>query len=517
MLPFKGARGSDITQVLELYLSKKTSFIAGTSSYYAQIADPLTLLNDQRAELVFSGYSKKIGGHFFVKLFSTKQQQTTLIWSEIFNISSSNQYILNRLTKGLEKFNSDNESIVTPDWPTTQRYLKAIDNFTKDRTEKNVNHTLLELQAVVRLYPQFSPGHASLCAMLIEQSILTHEKEHLREAAIHCKNALDLDASSTVSLLANSNLARKTGGKEQALAYVNQVLVLDPASTTAMYLKAKLLAEKYMKVATPALFSQVEALLNQAIKLSPNNWKYPFTLANYYYAKGDSTKAIIEATKAVSIFPSFQTYNNLATIHFCAGNLSHAKDFYNNALTHQPDNLTIKGNLATLFYYLEEYQQAITMFEAQIPKLVQKGSDHLPQHWGNIGDAYRLLGNNTHAIAAYKKSLQLLDQDIVKGSITHRQKTYRLATHVILSHIDPQIKNPDLTESLKNKALLLQNTSDTESLFQLALSWVFLGEMDKAHQLRLKLASHCPGFVASPDFKQLNHWLAQQALVPSAP
>ena len=218
-------------------------------------------------------------------------------------------------------------------------------------------------------------------------------------------------------------------------------------------------------------------------------------------------EAIDWSERAAKLRPEYQTFNNLGTLQFCKGDLSAAKQHYQAALSYQPADDIVLGNIATLHYYLEEYPQAIDIFEQRIQVLEQQGSDQQYNIWMNLGNAYRHNGQMQAAVQTYHKALQAIEHAIAKGEANHLQRAIRVAIYLDLVLLQPEFVSVQLQDSLRQEAQALDAAAEPASLHMMALIWMYLGDMEKAAALKQRLAGNCPGFVASPDFAPLERHL----------
>jgi tetratricopeptide (TPR) repeat protein/TolB-like protein len=187
----------------------------------------------------------------------------------------------------------------------------------------------------------------------------------------------------------------------------------------------------------------VEAIdqIKQAIQLLPNSDDGYLRLGKAYSAAGNSTDAINAFKKAVAINPYYwMNYNRLGVAYTAAGDYEGAVEAFRKVVEIEPDNgygygnlgntLLFMGrfrdavaplekalrisptaarysNLATAYYYLQQYDLSIELFE----KAVQSA----PNSWmyvGNLGDAYRLAGKRDIAVGIYDKAINLGKKDL---------------------------------------------------------------------------------------------------------
>lgn len=506
VLPFQGDESNRLTPLLEQALAHYSSTLPGSAARFAS-TNPLQVLADKHADLVFTGESRLIGRHMAIRVLLYQRNGMQQIWAGTLAASSSDTVVLNQFTTVIAQARQNLASLANPDWALTLRYTDSLHYFELDRTEQNLLRLNNELSAIVRLDSTYTDANAALCSALIQQSILNGSTEPLQEAQHACDRAAALNPEAISVLQAQANLARKQGDTERATALLQQILSRDSDNVTAKFVLAEVLIQQYRKTGESSYITQAVTLLTQATTTEPGNWKLPYTLGRAYYFIGDVDTAIIWSDKAATLRPEFQTHNNLGTMYFCKGDLNAAKQHYLSALSYHPEHDIVLANIATLHYYLEEYQQAIAIFNQRIQSLEQQGSDQQYNIWMNLANAYRHTGAIEPALLAYQKALNYIEHIIAKGEANHLQRAIRVAIYLDIALLQPEQVSPQLRQSLREEALALDSAAEPTSLHMMALIWLYLGDMEKAAQLRQRLAGNCPGFVASPDFAPLNAYL----------
>ncbi|TPV58964.1 tetratricopeptide repeat protein [Aestuariibacter sp. GS-14] len=501
LLPVDGPLGNDITNELQNTLNSMSGWVYNGTPYSNTVL-PLDVLRQKNADVVLSGKTEQIGRHIILQIFATERMSTRLVWSDTLSSFASARYIQRRITFWLEMVQRQ-ETYTLPGWNVLEHYLTGIALLDGDRATETLLRAIVELESVVRLAPEFAKGQAALCAAIREYGQLTGNNEKLAEAEIPCQKALALAPEESEVKITNATLARKQGQIEQAQLIFEDVLVNDENSTDAMRGLAEVLMRSYLKSPEVSIYNRIENLLTQALEIEPANWKIPYTLARLYYFSGNQGAAIEQFTFASELYPSYQTFFNLGSVEFCVGELTLAREHYQLAQTFKPDEVSIMINIATLHQNLGEPEKALAIYESQMDKINQFGADTLYHVWGNIGDIYRQLELNDKAIDAYTKALHVLESELAKGEGNVQQKTQRISLYLTLAKLQSDLYSAEFVAQLKQQAEQYSNVADPVSLFQMTNVWLLLDELDKARNLRDKLAASCPGYVASPNFKAL--------------
>ncbi|REL28511.1 tetratricopeptide repeat protein [Thalassotalea euphylliae] len=503
VLPFEGPRGADISNMLHQVLNEASHWVSA-SSLYQSTASPLDLISQQQSDLVFSGKVKQIGRHILLQIFVSELETTRQVWAETFVKSASNQYLKQQIAAWFEAYMQQTSPPVFPSGAILLRYLNAKTYMQQDRSTHVLLKTLTELQSVARLAPDFAKGHADLCASLVEYSKLSGDQAKLTEAELHCQTAEKLAPDQVSTVTANAYLSRSKGELKQALQQIERALAIAPDHIDAIRAKAEMQMRVYLKSREPQLFTEIERELERAATIEQDNWKVPFTLARLYYFAGKQQLAVVQFKQANQLYPSYQTHSNLGTLEFCLGNLAAARTHYQQALNYSPNEQTLLSNIATLHHYLGDYEKALAIYQPQLTALKRDGADHLYQVWANIGDAHRMLGQTAESIAAYRQALLTLEQEIAKGEDTIQHQTARLALYLLHAELEPTAYSANFLATLEQQAHQYQQVGDPVSLFYMANTWRMLGDIAQAKRLRDQLGASCPGYVASPDLRQLD-------------
>ena len=503
VIPISGRRGQDITRNIEMLLAGPTDLFVGSSALHAGIQSPYELLERRGADLVISGELTEIGHHIAVRLFLSRDENMQQIWSGVFHRSTSDTFMKSQLKAGLSKLLLKKPLVSGSNWASLIRFLQGMENFEGERSEHVLLRAMADFQYVLNKVPDNVYGYAGMCMALIELHLETSNKSNLEEAERYCNEGLAIEPDSIYVQNALGNLARVKGEYHTANSYFSKALKTDPNSITALQKMAESQMRIFLESRDLGLFDSITKSLNHAAMLEPRNWKIPYTQGRAFYFKGDQLKAIEYFTKAAELSLNYQTLNNLGALEFCVGDLKNAKAHYQQALTLKPNHSVLLSNIAVLHFYLGEYQQALEIFEPQIEYISAQGGPGLYQLWSNVADIYRTQGKTEKALIAYRNAISELEREVSKGEANVMQKASRLAMYTLVAELSPKIKTSELLLSLKYQADALSDAADPVSLHQLALSWLYLGNKDKAIEYRNKLSNICPGYAASPDFKRL--------------
>ncbi len=486
------------TQMLEAAVASVSTFVPGSGFRYGAALSPPSIISDEKAELVVTGELLKIGKHVLLRLSLYDEEGMSHFWSGHFIASASSTYVRESISSAIDHADKGEATPATPDWENYKRYVDGLTLLEGERNEAVLLKLSDVLHRVIRQSPDFADAHGTLCNVLVQQHIFSGEKSYLAEAESECERARALNADSPTVLLASSALARKAGDANLAAQYLQQLFARDPDNTTALQLFAEVEVQRFRQSGEEQYIKSAEQALIKAIALEPEQWKLPFTLARVYFFTGQVEKAISWSQEAVQDWEGLETLTNLGTYQFCHGDLADARNTYQHALLVSPEHPVITSNLATLYYYLEQYDDALSVYQ----KLESEESNQteLFQYWVNLADTYYHLGQIDDARTLYLKSLDYLDAILTKGEASDMQKAVRISVYVRLMKIDKALASEALLDTLKKEALALEENKDMLTRFHLSLSWLYMGDKERAIRLKKSIEGSCPGFVASPDF-----------------
>jgi tetratricopeptide (TPR) repeat protein len=498
-IPFVGASSNKLSAQFETAIAQQSSYIAGSSNRFKNGPSPMEIISAGHAELVFSGESQQIGKLLAIRIFMHEGHSMQTIWTGYISNWVSDSYLTSKFAQVLDSLKYFRPASIVP-WDSVKQHLEALTYLENVRTEPHLLHMITELSAITRRIPGYANAHASLCNTLVERSLLTGNVALLDDASIACERALELDQDSIPGLMAQASLYRKKGKLQESEVILDRILELEENHVEGSILLAKISVQNFTLTGDRKHIQKAINTLKKADSIELGYWKIPFELGRVYYFNGDILTAIQYTEKAAKFFESSLITSNLGTLQFCAGELGAAKDSYELALTLDADMNGIESNLATVYYFLEDYKKALNIYQKQLESLRDRPIDKRFQIYITIADTHRRLGNVEEAINNYQIALDFLNQQIAKGQASSLQKASRIASYLHLIGLDKSYYSETLIDSIRSELTLLEGLPDPSTIFNVALSLDLLGQTEKAKVLKEKLAGICPGYVASPDF-----------------
>lgn len=166
-------------------------------------------------------------------------------------------------------------------------------------------------------------------------------------------------------------------------------------------------------------------LLKKALAQNPNDIAIQIDIANLYATNKKFLEATIYFRQLLSLTNGNEDIKQGLT--FCLAEIGNnyqlnrkyklAKDTFEEALTHDPNNSDYLFNYGNALFSLNQFDSAIDAYQGSINNnSIKPDADT----YNNLGNAYRRLGKNKDAIKFYKKALEINPELIhSKVELTH--------------------------------------------------------------------------------------------------
>ena len=187
--------------------------------------------------------------------------------------------------------------------------------------------------------------------------------------------------------------------------------------------------------------------LQQAIRVSPNEFELHYNLGNEYLALHQPEAAITSFNHCIGINPHYvQAYSNLGNAQTDTRQFDAAIASYKRAIELQPDFVLAHYNLGNLFKKQHRYQEAVQSY-CQALTLNPGFADAM----GNMGAALKELGRMDEAIACYRQALAL-KPDLIEAynNLGIAQNAQGQTEAAIISYHQALALNPDYAEAHNN-------------------------------------------------------------------
>ena len=265
---------------------------------------------------------------------------------------------------------------------------------------ENVANALQVLNRALQLDPNYGKAYAARGQAYWLDYQATRQAKWIEQASQDCNHAVSLGNAGADGHLCLGLVAAGTGKYQEAAQEYQRAVELDPAGNEG-YVG---LANAYSRLNR---LSDAENAYRQAISQDPNSsWAYQ-QLGNFYLQQAEYTKAVDGFQQAIRLAPENDAdYSNLGAAYLLQGNQAAAIDALHESIKLRPEAGAF-ANLGTAYYQSRRFAEASDNYQQAL-----KFNDHDSDLWGNLADAYHYSGQPARAIDAYRKQLQLLNQQL---------------------------------------------------------------------------------------------------------
>jgi len=272
---------------------------------------------------------------------------------------------------------------------------------------ETLNEAIGYFKQALDLDPDYPAAHAGLCGAYTTLYQTLEDAADIELAKQACARAIAVAPGLPVVINTVARLSLRTGNQDDAEKLYEHALEIDPQDAVAMTGLARIRRREQR-------FEEAEALMQKSIELQPGNWRAINTLGTMYFNMGRYADAATEYRKVVYLDPeNFVTLGNLASTSLMSGDYTGARDAYIEALSIE-DDATLTANLGITYYYLGDYDNAITTLEKAVDMAPQAAAN-----WLALADALHAAGRTEDAQESYKHAksaaegqLDVNDQDV---------------------------------------------------------------------------------------------------------
>jgi serine/threonine-protein kinase len=362
---------------------------------------------------------------------------------------------------------------------------------------ENIDAAIKQFEHALRASANYAPAYAGLGESYWQRYKSDKNKEWLDKSAVNCDQALRMDPKLSQGHTCLGNVYRARGEYDKALAEINQAVALNPNEV----LTVLALGDTYDKLGN---YSQAEVTFQRAIALSPNYWGVYNWAGFFYLWRAKYSEAETMFDKAAGLAPgNHRVVDNLGATYLMQGRYQAAIDAEQRSISLLP-TLSAYSNLATAYFYLRRYSEAITAY--------QKARDLDDQdylNWGNLGDAlYWSPDRRSESVAAYRRAIELGQARLGVNPKDPTTRAFLADYHAMLG--DKHTATGELDQALR------QSPADPDVLFRAAVVYNQLGdERLTLEWLTKAVAAHFSRTTIrdTPDFDHLQSNPAFRAIV----
>jgi serine/threonine protein kinase/tetratricopeptide (TPR) repeat protein len=323
-----------------------------------------------------------------------------------------------------------------------------------------IDQAIDEFKHALALDPSYALAHAGLGEAYWTKYMLTKDHDLLDKAWVSCRQALRLNDGIAAAHNTLGLLYAGTGDYQGALAEYQRALSIDPNSRDAF----SGVAGVYERMGK---LDEAEATFKEAIALRPDYWNGYVRLATFYKRHGRYGDALLPLQKVTELVPDNPIgHFDLGGIYQLLGRDQLAESEYQKSLEIRP---TAPGysDLASFYFYRSRFADAARLYQQAVTL-----SPGTFDYWGNLGDAYRWLGDKTKAQQAYQKAIALCRESL------NVNKADVIAMGSLASYLAKSGDRELAIKQAQNATKLAAGNSDV--LYDVALAYELAGDRAKA-------------------------------------
>jgi len=192
----------------------------------------------------------------------------------------------------------------------------------------------------------------------------------------------------------------KQNKNDEAIAVLDEILMLDPRNHTALYKKANALARK-------GLWAEAAAACKEAVDIRPDFHRAWYAMALALDESGDRKSAIDAYIKTIELCPDFaEAYNNLGIALSLEGRREEALEVYEEGIGMAPGDYRLYFNMGICLMDEKRYMEAAAAFR----NALDINPDELEIYY-YLGAVLTEMRYFNDAIDAYSKALKIKPAD----------------------------------------------------------------------------------------------------------
>lgn len=387
--------------------------------------------------------------------------------------------------------------------PVQDDYLQGRLFLDQAASELNLKRAQARFAAALRQDADYARAHAGLCEALLEEHWMDDEERVLRDAAGACGQALSLAPQDPVVRAAHAHFLRLTGRLDEALEVYADIVAGYPQDAAILAAQAFTLLQHFRASGDPRQLELAMEVAAAAMAADPGFWKGPFFLANMRFFSGDLDGAIEAAAEARARNENEMVLANLGSFQFCRGDLEAARDAYLRAGELAPHSYVGDEFLGMVHHYLGDFEEAVRLRRKAISS-VAGGSPEMHEMWGNLADSKRLGGGARPAVEVYRKAIEIVERDLLRGTGTGADRAARAWYYLALEDLSGQpLPTPVAGEILADLEALEPTGLEPTAGLRLAMAWLLRGEEQRAAHAMAAAAGTCGVFARAPGLEPL--------------
>lgn len=510
VLPIKGDTEGALTGMLRAELGNTFAVATATAEVLTSDLDPVSASTRLRTDAALDGEIVTVGRLSAVRLFLSADGVRQQVWSQSLPAVALSS-LLHDIARGASLAIRRATGLPVPSRarghfplaPVQDEYLRGEYYLDRPSNELNLRRARGYFEAALRRDPNYARAHAGLCQTLLEGHWMDNEERALKDAAVACGRAVQLDPEDRVVAAAHAHFLSRTGRNEEAIALYERTASAHPLDAAVLTGLAAARLQAWRASGERALLESAKDTARRAGEVDPAVWKPLFALATMEWFDGDVAAAIAVSEQALARDENEYVMANLGSFYLCDGAFEKARDIYLRARALNPASYVGDEFLGTVYYFLGDFERSAALRQRAIAA-VSGGEPEIHEMWGNLADSYRQVGDRGAAVAAYLRAAEIAERDHLRGTAPAADRAARAYYYTMLDQLDPRTMPPKvllgIADEIDSIGAELASAIDMRRLAQIYLQ---RGDLDMARASLRRATETCRGYARLPDLVAL--------------
>ncbi len=409
---------NNLQKIKDLRVISRTS----TEKYRNNPKTVSEIAKELQVNYLIEGSGQKIGNEVLISIQLIDANEDSPIWSEQYKYQLDNVFelqntIAKKIAFAIEANVTPKELALIDKKPTENiiaydYYLKGLDN-QKEQNEAGLLNAILNFKKAIEQDSKYANAYAQIAISYYYLDLNKIEKKYLDNLNEYADNALLYDATSELPLIAKALYYININEFKLAIPYLEKALDYNPNASSAVLILSDLYARvvpdtnKYLTYALKGMKLNIEA--NDSVSKS-----YIYLhLSNALVQNGFAKKASEYIEESLKYNPSNPYTPYLKNF------IDYANDKDLKALTHKmliewkkdTTRTDITQELAKMYYFQEDYTNALLYYEKYIDLLATNKIDLYPAENIKIAYTYDKMGFSKKAEQYLNKYIDYLEND----------------------------------------------------------------------------------------------------------
>ena len=416
---------NSLAKVPGLYVASRTS----SFSFESKSDDPRSIARKLRVASILEGSVRKQGNRVRITAQLIDGENNYHLWTETYDrelddIFEIQENIAKAVTRELVGVLQPSVlSIFSEARAATlgayDYYHRGLSYLRAPPTERSLESAQSLFERAIEEDHNYAQAYAGLCETALAQYELLKSPGLVDVAESECLRALSLSRNMREVRYALGVLYRYTGDFEESARIFRELLDDHPTADVWVGLGETNVAQGNIDAG--------EVAFKTAIEREPGNWHNRMAYAEFLYWRGRYDESLEVLRRVTELSPdNARAWLLIGATQDYLGNKEASLDATLKSIELSPSRGAYR-DLGLTYYQMADYRKAADAFE----KAIELGPDD-HWSWGNLAEAYEILGEDDASQAAYSKAIELATASLARNERDWVSNA-RLAMYIVTS------------------------------------------------------------------------------------